>query len=400
MKIGIIREGKNLPDRRAPLSPRQCQTLMVQYPDLDIWVQPSPHRAYSDEMYQNAGISLHENLSPCDVLMGVKEVPIDALIPGKTYFFFSHTIKKQSYNRHLLRAILDKKIKLIDYELLKDSKGRRLVGFGRYAGIVGAYNAFLAYGKKSNAYDLKPAHLCTGRSEVERELGKIRLPKNYKIVITGEGRVAGGIIEILERAGIQAVEPGEFLNHGFEHPVYTQLSALEYNRRIDGAPTSKKEFYTRPELFESDFMRYAQTADLYISGHFWDNKSPLIITAVEAADPSFKIGNIADVSCDIAGPIASTLRASTIANPLYGYDRQTGQEADFLSAGTIGVMAVDNLPCELPLDASEDFGSELITHLFPELLKPEVSVMLQEASETTFEGSLSPRFAYLADYVA
>jgi len=149
-KIGIIREGKVPPDFRVPLTPAQCATIKEKYPYVDIVVQPSSIRCFSDSEYIANGIQVQEDLSDCDLIMGVKEVPVDALIPNKKFMFFSHTIKKQSYNKKLLQQILDKKIQLIDYEVLKNKVGKRLIGFGRYAGIVGCYNGFRAFGLKNN----------------------------------------------------------------------------------------------------------------------------------------------------------------------------------------------------------------------------------------------------------
>jgi len=398
MKIGIIREGKNPPDKRVPLSPEICSKLVENYPDVVIIVQPSPIRAFTDSEYEERGFEINEDLSDCDLLMGVKEVPMDMLIPDKKYLFFSHTFKKQPYNRALLRTILDKRIQLIDYEVLTDDRGVRVIGFGRYAGIVGAYNALLAAGKKWGLFNLKPAHDCDGRKEVEEELKKIDLPANFKICMTGAGRVAGGAIEILEQAGIKQVSPQEYLKTEFEYPVYTQLSVEDYNAKKDGTDFAKSEFYEHPERFKSNFMPFASVSDLYIPCHYWDSRAPYIFTRVDAKSPDFKIKVVADISCDIDGPVASTIRASTIAAPLYGYDPITEEEADFMDSNAIGVMAVDNLPCELPKDASHDFGTELLNKVIPELLKSH-SDMIKRASETDLTGQLTPHFEYLQGYV-
>lgn len=399
MKIGIIREGKNPPDKRVPLTPKQCKIIREKFDDVEVIVQRSPIRAFGDDEYTEMGLEVMDDISDCHVIMGVKEVPIDMLIPNKTFFFFSHTYKKQPYNRDLLRAVLDKKIRLIDYELLTDDSGKRLIGFGRYAGIVGAYNGLLATGKKWSRFQLKPAYQCEDRREVERELKKVDLPANFKIVITGKGRVAGGAMEILDEAGIKKVSPEDYLAKEFDQPVYTQLGIKDYNRKKDGTGFNKEEFYDHPERFDSYFFRFAKVSDLYISCHYWDAKAPYIFTREEAKHPDFKIRVVADISCDIDGPVASTLRPSTIADPLYGYDPETETEVDFMDNKAIGVMAVDNLPCELPKDASEDFGHELIENILPELLVKKDSEVIRRATETTTEGVLSPDFEYLQDYV-
>lgn len=399
IKIGIIREGKNPPDKRVPLSPKQCQSLQEVYPNVEVIVQPSAIRCFRDEEYEVKGLKLKEDLSDCSILLGVKEVPIDMLLPKKTYFFFSHTFKMQPYNRTLLRTILDKKIRLVDYEVLTDATGKRLIGFGRYAGVVGAYNGLLAYGLKTNRFSLKPAHECYDRREMEGELSKINLPKNFRLALTGGGRVAGGAMEILQAAGLKKVSPTQFKEENFEEAVYTQLSVLNYVKRKDGALFKTSDFYQNPEEFNSNFMEYAEGMDVYLACHYWDSKAPFIFTREDARNPVFNIRVIADISCDIDGPVASTLRPSTIADPLYGYDPYLEKEVDFLANNGIGVMAVDNLPCELPKDASEDFGRELMANVLPALLGNDPTNIIGRASETDLEGNLTEHFSYLENYV-
>jgi saccharopine dehydrogenase (NAD+, L-lysine-forming) len=399
MKIGIIREEKNPPDKRVPLSPAQCAKVLSTYKDLELVVQPSRIRAYPDEEYVSAGIQLQEDLSDCEVLMGVKEVPIESLLENKTYLFFSHTYKLQPYNRDLLKAILDKKIRLIDYEMLREQGGKRLIGFGRYAGIVGAYNAFRAYGEMTGNYSLKPAHECFDRREMEGELIKVKLPKTFKIALTGAGRVAGGAMEILSALRITHVTPGDFLEESLPEPIFAQLDIKHYFKRKDEGAFSRQEFYTKPEDFKSNFMPYAKETDMYIPCHFWSDRSPFIFTRDDAKNADFRIKLVADISCDIDGPVASTLRPSTIEEPFYGYDPQNEKETTLGAPGSIGVCAVDNLPCELPRDASEDFGNELIKNVLPQFFNGDNETILARASETNLKGELTPSFAYLSDYV-
>jgi len=398
-KIGIIREGKNPPDKRVPLTPAQCKEVIKRFPETEIFVQPSAIRAIPDSAYAAEGIPLRDDLSHCDILMGVKEVPVEMLIPEKTYFFFSHTYKKQPYNRGLLQAILGKKISLIDYELLTAKSGKRLIGFGRYAGIVGCYNGLLGLGKKFGLYTLKAAHECEDRKEVENELKKVKFPNGFKLVITGNGRVAGGALEILSSIQLPAVTPEEFVGKKITKPVFTQLGVAHYNKKKDGSSFDNKEFYDHPERFDSDFMRFAEMADMYVSCHYWDERAPYIFTREDAAKGKFSIKMVADISCDIDGPVASTLRPSTIEDPLYGYNPLSEKETDFMDGDSIGVMAVDNLPCELPKDASEDFGQELIDNIFPELLGKPHSDVIEGAKETTLDGELTEKYSYLREYV-
>jgi alanine dehydrogenase len=398
VKIGIIKEGKNPPDKRVALSPSQCEYILNNYPDVEVFVQASNIRKFKDEEYQKLGVAVVDSVEDCDILIGVKEVPIDQLIPNKKYLFFSHTFKEQPYNRQLLKALLDKNIQLIDWEVIKDTKGRRLIAFGRYAGIVGCYNAFLAYGKKSGAYNLKPAHQCDDRADMEAQLVNVKLPNNFKIVITGHGRVGGGAMEIIAKLNLKEVDSPEFLVQDFNEPVFTQLAVDEYNAKADGSNFSKSEFYKDPSSFVSTFNQYASIADMYIACHYWDSEAPFIFTREDAKAKDWNIQIVADISCDIDCAIASTLRPSTIAEPYYGYNPTTESEDDFMKEGVIGVMAVDNLPCELPLDASVDFGEMFLEHVLEPLTGNDPDDIIGRASET-LNGELTEHFAYLGDYV-
>lgn len=396
MKIGVIREGKVPPDKRVPLVPKQLEELQALYPNVEWVIQPSKIRCHSDQEYLDLGLSLQKDLSDCDVLMGVKEVPMNDLIPGKTYFYFSHTIKEQPYNKNLLKHMLEHNIRMIDYETLTAAKGFRLIGFGRYAGIVGAYNGILAYGKRSGAYDLKAANQCFDRKEMEGELSKVKLG-NSKIVLTGAGRVAKGALEILEALQIRKVSKEAFLTEEFDEAVYVQIDSLDYNEMADGSETSKAHFYEKPEDFRSTFMDYAKVANIYIAGHYYAAGAPYLFTREDAKSEAFKIEVVADISCDIDGPVASTIRPSTIADPIYGYNPQTEQEDDISKEGVITVMAVDNLPCELPKDASEDFGNEMMKHIIPALLGEDPDKIIERATICE-NGALTSYYEYLHDY--
>jgi len=396
--LGIIRETKNPPDKRVPLTPLQCRSLLDKYSHLELVVQPSSYRCYSDEEYASQGISLSEDLSGCEVLMGVKEVKQEALIPGKSYFFFSHTAKKQPYNRELLEEVVRKEIRLVDYEYLCDEKGIRVVAFGRWAGVVGAYNALRGMGLESGNFDLKPAHDCFDLEELHKELFKVE-SGTQRILVTGGGRVAGGALEILDKAGIRQVEPAEFLNEEFEHAVYTRLDPWHYTRRKDGTAFDFAHFILHPDMYENSILPYAARTDIFIACHFWDPKSPEMINREVLAGGELPISLVADISCDIIEPIASTIRASTIASPFYGYDPLSGKETAPFRKDVITVMAVDNLPGELPRDASADFGTALMENVIPELLGVRDSGMVERASITA-NGSLTPAYSYLEAYLA
>ncbi|MEL6534319.1 MAG: NAD(P)-dependent oxidoreductase [Bacteroidota bacterium] len=398
LSIGLIKEGKIPIDRRVPIIPEHAAHFVGDNPKAHFVAQNSDIRAIQDSEYKEAGIPVADSVTDCDILMGVKEVPIDQLVPNKTYFFFSHTIKKQPYNRNLLRAILDKKIRLIDYELLTNEHGQRIVAFGRYAGIVGAYNGVLTYGKRYRLFDLRPAHECFDLADLTTEYSKVKLPP-IKIAVTGGGRVAKGSMEVLLGMGIRQVTPAEYLEKDYEEPVFTQLNSRDYHVHQEGKPFERKEFYQYPERFESGFKSFAHATDLLIAGAFWDPKAPVLFTPQSATEPGFKIKVVADVTCDIEGSIPSTLRPSTIEDPVYDYNPESHVEKPPLSdEANITVMAVDNLPCELPRDASKDFGQELINNVLPNLFNGDPEGVIERATITQ-DGKLTARFQYLQDYV-
>ena len=397
MKFGIIRERKNPPDRRVVLSPEECQNVLSKFPKADILVESSPIRVFSDQEYTDKGLSVVNDMEVCEVLLGVKEVPIDALIPNKKYFFFSHTIKKQPYNRELLRAILDKNIELYDHEVITNAKGARLVAFGRYAGIVGTYNGFRTYGLKYNLYQLPKAESLLDQKALITELKKIKLP-NIKILLTGKGRVGNGAKEILDGMGLKKVSVSEYLSDTFKEPVYCQIDASDYNKRKDGVRGNKLDFFKNPREYKSNFFRFAEVTDFYIAGHFYGDGAPYLYTREDAKQPRFKIKVVADISCDIDGPVASTIRPSTIADPIYGYDPHSETETDFMSENAIAVMAVDNLPCELPRDASVGFSEAFSKYVIPSFFNNDKDGVLERARMTQ-NGKLTERYAYLQDYV-
>ncbi|WP_339708584.1 NAD(P)-dependent oxidoreductase [uncultured Kriegella sp.] len=397
MKFGIIRERKTPPDQRVVLSPAACQKVLDNHNIAKISVEASPIRTFTDAEYKEMGIKVTHDLSDCDVLLGVKEVPIDALIPNKKYFFFSHTIKKQPYNRVLLRAILEKNIEFYDHEVITNADGVRLVAFGRYAGIVGAYNGIRAYGRKFGEFDLPKAEMLADQKALLQELRKIKLP-NIKILLTGKGRVGNGAKEMLDGMGLKEVGVESYLKDTFNVPVYCQIDVSEYNLRKDGVKGSMADFFENPDHYKSNFFRFAKVTDFYIAGHFYGDGAPYLFTRDDAKHPDFKIKVVADVSCDIDGPVASTTRASTIADPIYGYDPKSEQEVDYKDESAIAVMAVDNLPAELPRDASEGFGDAFVKYVIPSFFNNDADGILERARMTK-NGKLTERYTYLQDYV-
>lgn len=396
-KIGIIKEGKIPIDRRVPLTPQQAKQLKENY-DIEIVVQSSDIRCFTDDDYRNAGLSVVDSLDDCDIILGVKEVPIDKLIPNKTHFFFSHTIKKQDYNRHLLRAILEKNIKLIDWETLTNESGNRVIAFGRWAGIVGAYNGLWTFGKRYNLFNLRRAHECFDYEDLKTEFKKINLP-NVKIALTGGGRVTKGAMEVLLGAGISQVTPHDYLTKRFDEPVFTQLNSRDYNKRKDGGEFHRNEFYNHPELYEGDFLKYTRVTDILIACAYWDPAAPVLFHREDIIKDDFDIRVIADITCDIEGSIPSTKKPSTIDDPIYDYNPSDDEiEQPLSDEGNITVMAVDNLPCELPRDASQSFGDQFLENVVEHLLGIDEKGVIKGATIAE-AGALTEKYDYLQDYV-
>ena len=397
MKFAIIKERKNPPDRRVVFSPQKLKEAQEKFPKATFKVESSDIRIFSDQEYRDLGIEVTDDVSDCDVMIGVKEVPIENLIPNKKYFYFSHTIKKQPYNRKLLLSMLERNIEMYDHETIVKENGARLIGFGRYAGLVGAYNGFRALGIRDGLFDLPKVETLADLDEVKRELDKITLP-NIKILLSGTGKVAFGAKEILDHLKIKEISDALYLTSQFTEPVYCMVDVIEYNKRIDGKVGDRFKFYKDPSGYKSNFMPYAKETDFFIAGHFYGNNAPYFFTREDTKLPEFRINLVADISCDIDGPVASTLKASTIEDPFYGYDPQSETEVAFDKKGAITVMSVDNLPCELPKDASEGFSEMFLKHVIPSFYNNDKEGVLSRAKMSE-NGKLTERFSYLQDYV-
>lgn len=399
--IGLLREGKSPPDKRVPLTPKKCAEALAQYPGLRLVVQPSPHRCFSDQEYRDLGLEVREDLTDCDLLMGVKEVSENQLIANKAYLFFSHTVKKQPANRGLLRAVLRQHITLIDCELLTTREGgERILAFGRWAGIVGAYNGLLTYGHKHGLYTLKPAHQCVDMEDMQEEFFKVKQLPPIKMAVTGSGRVAQGALEVLGLMGVRRVSVYDYLYLNFNEPVYTQLCSSDYNRRRDGRVWDTPDFHRHPQAYESTFGAFLPVTDLLMACAYWHPAAPRLFEEADTRRPDFRINTIADVTCDVNGSVPTTKRSTTIADPAFDYDPQTGAlEPPYSRPAHITVMAVDNLPCELPRNASRDFGRQLLDNVLPHLLGDAAEGVIARATIAT-GGKLTERYHYLADYVA
>ncbi|WP_194765842.1 NAD(P)-dependent oxidoreductase [Tamlana sp. I1] len=397
MKFALIKERKIPADPRVVFSPSKLVEAKKRFPKAIFRVESSAVRVFPDEAYSALGFEVTTNVSDCDVFIGIKEVPIQALIPNKKYIFFSHTIKKQPHNRALLQAIIEKNITLYDHETMVNQNGKRLIGFGKYAGIVGVYNGFRTWGLKYNTWQLPKASTLLNQEALLNALKSIKLP-NLKILLTGNGKVAHAAKNMLDAMEIREVLVNEYVNGSFNESVYCKIHVSDYNKHKGQKPFSSQDFYKNPENYESNFMRFAKVTDFFITGHFYAEGAPYLYTKADVKSEDFNIKVVADISCDVAGPIATTIRASDIINPIYGYDKQTGAETNFKAKNAIAVMAVNNLPCEIPQDASEGFGDMFLEHIMPAFFNQDANGILERA-KITENGKLTKRFAYLQAYV-
>lgn len=397
IRIGLIREGKIPADNRVALTPAQCKWIHKQLPDVKVVAQTSPSRCFTDREYTAAGVEVKEDLGDCDILMGIKEVPVAQLLPGKTYLFFSHTKKKQPHNQGLLRSILDKKIRLIDYECLEHDDGQRIIGFGFFAGVVGAHNGIMAYGNRTGLYSLDRVYKERSFRELIHHYFGLRLP-NVKIAITGSGRVAHGILEIMNLMGIHEVEPDDYLRRRFSYPVYTQLKGPDLYRHKKTGTYDREDFHDHPGDYECRFLPYAAQTDILMNGIYWDKDVPRLFEKKDVAADDFIIQTIADITDDADGSVPINLGDQTIEDPVYGVDRNTLLKTPPYQTGSIDVMAVGNLPNELPRDASRYFGEQLIKFVLEDLVKGSSDII--ERATMTNEGKVTPLYNYLEDYAA
>jgi len=397
IKIGILKETKTPPDKRVAVTPNYAKELSNKFLNLEIKVQSSNYRAIKDNEFIEKGISVVDDISDCEILIGVKEVAIPTLIPNKTYIYFSHTAKKQKHNQKLLQEMARLKITLLDHEYFTDTNNMRLVAFGKWAGIVGAYNGLIAYGRKTGLYQLKRAFECFDFKDMLKQVEKVKLPP-IKILITGGGRVAYGALETLSQLKLQMVSPNDFLTKQYNEPVICRIDPSDYTKRKDGNDFDFNHFINNPSDYISTFKPYTKVTDLYIPCHFWDPKSPNFMTKNDYLESGFNIKVISDVSCDMEGPIPSTLRSSTIAEPFYGYNPTSSKEDIPFKEGNVAVCAIDNLPGELPRDASEEFSKALAEHVIPRFATNDIDGVLERATILK-NGKLTQKYSYLQDFL-
>jgi len=397
IRIGLIREGKIPADNRVALTPAQCKWIHKNSSDVEIIAQSSTVRCFTDREFENAGVQVKDDINECDILMGIKEIPVEQLLPGKTYLFFSHTKKKQPQNQKMMQAILEKKITLIDYECLEHEDGQRIIGFGFFAGVVGAHNGMMAYGNRTGLYKIDRVYKQRSFRELIHTYFGMRLP-NVKIAVTGSGRVAHGILEIMNLMGIHEVEPDDYLVRRFAYPVYTQLKGADLYTRKDDGKYKRLEFHEHPELYRCNFLPYAEQTDILLNGVYWDKNVPKLFEKENILADTFIIRTIADITDDREGSVPINLGDQTIENPVYGVDRTTLQKTEPYLPNSIDIMAVGNLPNELPRDASRYFGEQLIKHVLENLVG-EGSPIIERATMVK-DGKLTSHYEYLKEYAS
>ena len=394
-RIGIIREGKTPSDSRVAFSPLQCRWMMNHFPNIDILVQPSDHRCYSDDEYAMQGVELKENLEECDILFGIKEVPPHYLIPNKIYLFFSHTRKKQLYNQRLFQEIIKRKITLIDYECFQYENKARMLGFGYFAGIVGAHNGLMAFGNRTGAFELGRACNESSYENMLKMYDSFLLP-NIKIAVTGSGRVASGVLELMSLLNIKKVSPKDFKAKNFNEPVFTQLEGGDLYQPVNGYEFIREDFFENASDYNCRFYPYTKVTDILINGIYWDEQIPKLFECENLSETDFKIQTIADITDDKHGSVPCNLGDSTIHDPVYGIDKITYNRTEPYLPGSVDVMAVGNLPNELPREASEHFGNQLLKYFFEDLIS-DGSPTIDRATMVK-KGKITSRFEYLTDY--
>ena len=398
--IGIVRESRN-DENRTPLVPEHIKKCKESNPNINFIIQPSNSRCFSNEEYELCGAKINENLNECSIIFGVKEIDPNILINNRTYLFFSHTFKinKQQKNiekhkKDLLLSILNKKITLIDYENIRGKNGTRCLGFGRFAGIVGCYNTLNLLLRVLGKQSLASAYKIDDYERLVLNLKNLYFPKT-KILVTGDGRVAKGVIELLNQTNIKAVSKKDFLEKKFDQPIFCNLETKDYVTNNSSTNFNLEHFIDNPQDYSSSALQYLKETDILISAHYWDPSSPKIFENEDLKVlQNLKI--VGDITCDINGSVPTTIRSTTIEKPNYWIERNSLKEIDENNDG-IAVMAVDNLPSELPRDSSTEFSEGIIKEVLPFLLKEDDGRILN--GTITTDGSFLEKYNYLNDYI-
>lgn len=432
--IGIRREDKNAWERRVPLTPAHVARL-AQTHGLAALVQPSAVRAFADADYTAAGATVQESLAEAGVILAVKEIPLEFLEAGKTYLFFSHTIKGQAYNMPLLRRLLELGCQLIDYERVVDEQNRRLIFFGYHAGLAGMIDTLQTLGQRlawegidTSLASLRLTHQYGDLPKAQQALRQVGqriveegLPVELAplvIGIAGYGNVSRGAQAILDQLPTRQVSPQELLSLGQEEEpernviykvVFKEEDTVEPVNQ--GQPFDLQEFFQHPERYRSRFDTYLPRLTVLVNCIYWDKPYPRLLTKeaarrLYAGEPSPRLRVIGDISCDIEGGIEPTVKATELDEPAFVWDPITGQAIDGVAGQGPAIMAVDNLPCELPVEASATFGDALLPFL-PALAACDFSIGFETCSlppelkraTIVYQGQLTPEYMYLQKFL-
>lgn len=430
MTIGVRREDKNIWERRTPLTPDDIGALRSS--GLAFHVQPSTIRAFADQDYAAVGAEIREDLSACDLVLGIKEIPVQYFRPGGAYMFFSHVIKGQHHNMPMLRHLLDTRGTLFDYELVVDENGRRLLFFGRYAGLAGMIDTLHALGVRyadegiaTPFQDVHMAHaygnLGAAQQAVRAVGERIRrdgLPASITplvVGLSGYGNVSLGAQEILDLLPVQTIPPAALPGLRRRPDVSSRAVYKVVFREEDmvvprdpNATFALQDYYGSPDKYAPAFDRYTPHLNVLVNCIFWTERYPRLITRqfarslFSAGEPALRV--IGDISCDIDGSIEFTVKVTDPAKPCFVYDPLTDQIRDGMSGRGIVVMAVDNLPCELPIEASQYFGRTLRPFMSEfaaaDLSAPFEKLAIPEPLRRAiiaYRGELRPGFRYLED---
>ena len=428
-RIGIRHEDKYELERRTPITPEHIAELRKKRP-VEFLVQTSEKRVFRDEEYERAGAAITNSLDDCDVVFGVKEMPADIFRKNTAYIFFSHVIKGQPYNMPMLKSLMDAGATLIDYEKIENDAGRRLIFFGRYAGLAGMINSLWTTGQrlKELGFDtplggLKQAYQYTSLKEAKdavrsagRSLEKRGMPDEldpFVIAVTGAGNVAMGALEILNLLPCQEITAQQLKDGDFISDTGLAAINLTVNDYIEHKRTGDFElmhYIDHPEEYQSKIESYLPRIDLFVNGLYWDERYPRLVTKKwlkrQHSNQELRLKVIGDVTCDIHGSIECTETATPIEEPVFMYNIESDTFQYGFEGEGIAVMAVDILPSELPKDSSEHFSSSLMPFLY-EIANADFTAPLSELDLSdalkraliVYRGELTPNFEYLRAYL-
>lgn len=433
-KVGIRREDKDAWEARVPLVPDDVKGLAGAC-DATVCVQPSALRAFTDDAFAAAGAIVTEDLDDCDIVLAVKEIPEDFFRPGKTYVFFSHTIKGQPYNMDMLRRMMALGCQLLDYERIVDEHNVRLISFSRFAGLAGVVDTLWALGRRIEWEGLAPnpfADLCqtytyggieaalaaaAGCGERLAAEGVPEALHPLVIGVTGYGRVSRGAQEAIDALGPTTVAPGELEALVADPPPDRGVYKVVFREEdtvapiVAGARFDFDDFCAHPEKYRGTFARFLPLLNVLINAVYWEERYPRLVTKADLRELWSREGRqrltvIGDVSCDICGSVECTLRDTHVDEPVYVYDPVDDVVHDGVAGRGVVVMAVGNLPCELSRDASEAFSHVLATFV-PALVAADFSVPYDQLvlpdelkrALILHHGELTPDYHYLRSFL-